>query len=212
VSWLSPRRILNRLRSRRQDVRSSRELEELEEQAKTASLSFRPQYLVRAAQIAVAMDRHDQALDLYGKAINGYIEAGRSRAAEALCRKVVTDYPRVVRARRTLALLALGRGDFDAAEGLMAQYAAAAREKGDLDILRASLRTMAAVGEAGPVLDQAARELRALGDEKGAELVLRYVAAGDTGSGDPASGRWSHAIQVALLGPAELMKGANPAH
>jgi hypothetical protein len=211
VSRFSPRRILNSLRSRRQDVRSSRELEELEEQAQTASLSFRPQYLVRAAQIAVAMDRHDRALDLYGRAIDGYIEAGRSRAAEALCRKVVADYPRVVRARRTLVLLALGRGDFEVAEGLMARYAEAARKKGDLDMLRASLRTMAAVGEAGPVLDQAARELRAMGDEKGAELVLRHEAAVDTESGDPASGRWSHAIQAALLGPAELVKAANPA-
>lgn len=206
MSRFSPFRFLGKLRSRKRDQHASRELEELEERAQTASLSFRPHYLVRAAQIAGTMDRHDQALALYGRAIDGYIEAGRSRAAEALCRKVVADYPDVVRARRTLALLALGRGDFEAAETLMARYAEVAREKGDLDVLRASLRTMAAVGEAGPVLDQAARELRAMGDEKGADLVLGHQATHHE-MADTASGRWSHAVQAALLGPKELRNG-----
>jgi hypothetical protein len=206
VSRFSPFRLLGKLRSRKRDGDATRELEELEARARTASLSFRPHYLVRAAQIAVSMDRHEQALALYGQAIDGYIEGGRSRAAEALCRKVVTDYPNVVRARRTLALLALGRGDFADAESLMASYAAVAREKGDRDVLRASLRTMAAVGEAGPVLDQAARELRAMGDEKGADLVLRHRATHHE-LADTASGRWSHAIQAALLGPQELRNG-----
>jgi predicted Zn-dependent protease len=206
VSRFRLSRILDNLRSRKRGNEASRELEELEERAKTASLSFRPHYLVRAAQIAVTMDRHDQALALYGRAIDGYIEAGRSRAAEALCRKVVADYPHVVRARRTLTLLALGRGDFQEAEELMARYAEAARENGDLDVLRAALRTMAAVGEAGPVLNQAARELRSMGDEKGAALVLKHRATHHE-LADTASGRWSHAIQAALLGPKELRNG-----
>jgi tetratricopeptide (TPR) repeat protein len=206
VSRFSPSRFLDKLRSRKRDQEASRELEELEERAQTASLSFRPHYLVRAAQIAGNMDRHEHALALYGRAIDGYIEAGRSRAAEALCRKVVADYPSVVRARRTLALLALGRGDFQDAEKLMARYAEVARENGDLDVLRVSLRTMAAVGEAGPVLDQAARELRAMGDDRGAELVLRHRATHND-MADTASGRWSHAVQAALLGPKELRNG-----
>jgi tetratricopeptide (TPR) repeat protein len=206
VSRFSLSRFLGDLRSRKRGNEASRELEELEERAQTASLSFRPHYLVRAAQIAVSMDRHEQALGLYGRAIDGYIEAGRSRAAEALCRKVVADYPHVVRARRTLTLLALGRGDFQEAEELMARYAEVAREKGDLEVLRAALRTMAAVGEAGPVLDQAARELRSMGDEKGAALVLKHQATHHE-LADSASGRWSHAIQAALLGPKELRNG-----
>jgi predicted Zn-dependent protease len=206
VSRFSLSRFLGDLRSRKRGNEASRELEELEERAQTASLSFRPHYFVRAAQIAVSMDRHEQALGLYGRAIDGYIEAGRSRAAEALCRKVVADYPHVVRARRTLTLLALGRGDFQEAEELMARYAEVAREKGDLEVLRAALRTMAAVGEAGPVLDQAARELRSMGDEKGADLVLKHQATHHE-LADTASGRWSHAIQAALLGPKELRNG-----
>lgn len=204
-------RWIESLRSRARERSSLRQLRELESQAGGASLAFRPHYLVRAAQLAAAANRKEQALSLYGRAIDGYLEAGRAKAAEALCRKVLTEYPQVVRARRTLALLALGRGDYQEADRLIQEYAQAARKRGDAAALTGSLRMMAHIAGAGPVLHRAAIQLRAAGDSEGAEIVLDAAvdAREDLARGD-VSGEWSDALRAALLGPSELSGGPRP--
>ena len=198
-------RWIDSIRGRARDLDVLRQLRDLESRARGASVAFRPHYLVRAAQLAAAANRKDQALTLYGRAIDGYLEAGRARAAEALCRKVLAEYPQVVRARRTLALLALGRGDYEEADRLIQEYAEAARKHGDAAALMGSLRMMARIAGAGPVLRRAASDLRAAGDSESAEIVMHAAAeAPEDPAGVEPSGEWSDALRAALLAPSEL--------
>lgn len=182
----------------------SREIQELESRASSASVAFRPQYLARAAELAAGINRREEALRLFGSAIDGYLEAGRARAAEVLCRRVLSEYPQVVRARRTLALLALGRGDYHDADRLIHEYAEAARKYGDAAVLARSLRMMASVAGAGPVLHRAAIELQAVGDAEGARMVLKAATASQDAPVGEEAGDWSTALQAALLGPADV--------
>ncbi|MFW5947575.1 MAG: hypothetical protein ACOCUW_03695, partial [Gemmatimonadota bacterium] len=149
---------------------------------------------------------HDEALALFGEAIDGYLDAGRDRAAEVVCRQVIDAYPNVVRARRTLALIALGRGDVEEAAGLLGQYAETARQHGDDQLIRKSLRTMGLISGPGPVRDRAAHELDSLGDPDGAKLVREqaeeHVDAIFSGTG----ASWTKALHAALLGADELRK------
>lgn len=200
VRWvreLLTRRNVNRVRA---------ELDAARERAETATPSYRPQYYLKAARLAASLDLESEALSLYGSAIDGYLEAGRGRAAEVVCRQVIETYPQVVRARRTLALMALGRGEMDRAATLLHEYAETARTFGDAGLMRESLRAMGLISSPGAARDQAADELRALGDEAGA----RMVEQGDDLSQDEVFGRaahsWAKALQAALMGADELRR------
>ena len=110
----------------------------------------------------------------------------------------------MVRARRTLALLALGRGDHDDADRLIHEYAEAARRYGDAAVLARSLRTMASIAGAGPVLHRAAIELQALGDAEGARIVSKAAMVSQDAPAGEEAGDWSTALHAALLGPADV--------
>lgn len=196
--WLGPKGPREADRETDRETGTPEELEALVARARDASASFRPHYHLRAARLAESLGLESRALSLYGAAIDGYLEEGRSRAAEVVCRQVVAGHPQVLRARRTLALIALGRGDAEEAEALLRDYAEHARRFGDRSLTRKSLRTMGLLAQPGPVRRRAAAELGALGDESGARLVTE----GDTASGDglaPDPGAsWDRAIQAAL--------------
>lgn len=179
-------------------------MRESEARAHAASGSFRPQHLTRAAQCATVAGRHQKALVLYGEAIDGYLQAGRSRAAEVLCRQVIAAYPHVVRARRTLALLAIGRGEQTSAVDLLQDYTRAARDHGDPQILRYQLRLIGGLSEAEVIRGHAADELRRLGDPEGAAFIVSEEARTGAGALQPDSGRWSQALHAALLSPTRL--------
>lgn len=199
-----PGQLFRRLRSRLTAGRSEQKLEELQAQAAEASASFRPQYYLRAARLAASLGRDSQALSLYGKAIDGYLEAGRGKVAEVICRQVVESYPHVVRARRTLALIALTRDDADQAASLLSEYAETARQFGDEQLIRKSLRTMGLISEHDPVRTQAASELSALGDEAGARMVMEGEGIPHDELFGGAAGPWSKALHAALLGADEM--------
>ena len=195
--------LVRRLRARVVEFRFGRQLDRLQRRAAEASATFQPQYHLRAAQAARVLNRHADARRLYGEAIDGYLEAGRSRAAEVVCRKVLSEYPEVVRARRTLALLALGRDDVDEAVALLRDYAVRSRTAGDRQLLLQTLRMFALISDSGPFRAQAISELEALGDDEGVRRILE-------GSEKPPEftgmGRGSQATQAALLGP-ESVRG-----
>lgn len=196
----APFRLLTSVRDRLQKAAVRRRIHSLQNQALSASASFRPNHYLRAAEMAADADMHAEALSLYGLAIDGHLEAGRGRAAEVLCRKVLERYPHVVRARRTLALLAIGRGEPAEAANLVGEYASVARESGDDRLLRQSLRMIALIAEDEPVRDRAVAELRAIGDEKGADRVLSREYMPEDEPFDASVGPWSQTMQAALLG------------
>lgn len=197
-------RWLARLRSKLTRGSAGPELERLRERAAQASPSFRPQYNLEAARLAESLGRESEALSLYGAAIDGYLESGRDRAAEVVCREVLKEYPHVVRARRTLALIALGRGDAREAASLLRDYADTAKKFGEERLTRTSLRAMGLLSEEGPVKSQAVAELRALGDQAGVEMVVNN-RVGPRDEIFPAdAGLWGKALDTALLDAHEL--------
>ena len=196
-------RWIGALRSKLTAKRNREQLDELRARAESASPSYRPQYYLQAAKKAASMQLDAEALELYGCAIDGYLEAGRGRAAEVVCREVIEGYPHVVRARRTLALMALGRGEGDQAAELFREYAEVARQYGDPQLLRKSLRTMGIISESAPIRSQVAEELRSVGDEAGARMVADRGEPEDGELGDT-GGSWSRALQAALLGAEDL--------
>ena len=143
-------------RSRRMARRRKQELAELCARAETASSSYRPHHHLQAAKLATALGLRDQALSLFGRAIDGYLETGRGRAAEIACQDVLANYPDVVRARRTLALVALGRGEAERARGLVRDYAQAARQFGHPELTAVVLTLMSSIGESGDSLESQA--------------------------------------------------------
>lgn len=190
---------IGRGRPARSQRKAREAVAELEARAQAASPSFRPHHYLRAAQLAAETGDPARALSLYGRAIDGHLEAGRDRAAEALCRKVLELYPDVVRTRRTLALLAVGRGDSREAADLLHQYASSAACGGDRSLLRQSLKMIALISECPVVREQAVAELRSVGDEDGARFVVRGQAPRHAAF-DRTLGQWAQATQAALLG------------
>lgn len=181
-----------------------KKLRDLREKAARASTSVRPQYHLEAARLAESLGLEAEALSLYGDAIDEYLETGRGRAAEVVCRQVIESYPHVVRARRTLALIALGRGDAEGSASLLREYAEAAKGSGQEQLTRKSLRAMGLISGPGPVRTRAVAELRAIGDEAGAQMVLeREEDPQDEVFGKDARS-WAKALETALLGPDEL--------
>lgn len=191
-------RLVGLLRDWVEAIRFGRRLEQLQRKAAEASQGFRPQYHLRAAQVAGSLGRHSEALRLYGESIDGYLEAGRGRAAEVVCRQLLEDYPHVVRARRTLTLLALARDDVDSALLLLREYAARSRQSPEPLVLLKSLRIFALISESDEVRAAAITELRAMGDEEGVRRLSGDAVAPAAFNG---LGVWSQAIQAARLGP-----------
>lgn len=146
---------LTRIRSKLAPSSAERHLQDLRERAAQASPSFRPQYNLKASRLAKSLGFDSEALSLYGQAIDGYLEAGRGRAAEVVCREVVETYPHVIRARRTLALIAVGRGDPGVAVSVIREYAAAAKQFGEERLTRNSLLAIGLITEPGPIREQA---------------------------------------------------------
>lgn len=198
-------RWLTRLRSKlARGSAGPEQLRKLRERAAQASPSFRPQYNLEAARLAESLGLESEALSLYGEAIDGYLESGRDRAAEVVCREVLNEYPHVVRARRTLVLIALGRGDAQEAASLLRDYAETAKQFGEERLIRTSLRAMGLLSERGPVQTQAIAELRALGDEAGVEMVLNNQVAPRDELFPADAGLWGKALDTALLDADEL--------
>lgn len=83
------------------------ELARLEEEANVPALDFRAAILGRAGDLCVQANDTARALSYYGRAIDGYLGAGYYDTALAMCEKVISLAPSVVRARCTMAFLLL---------------------------------------------------------------------------------------------------------
>ncbi|HUH12341.1 MAG TPA: hypothetical protein VMK65_04495, partial [Longimicrobiales bacterium] len=122
-----------------------------------------------------------------------YLGAGLYDPALAICRKIVQLTPEVVRARCTLAWLALSRGLFQEARERVADYGHAAARAGRGRLARGHLRMMAEVAESEEVLEAVAEALLELGDVKGADrvdgLVYGHVTRDPSRPEDPGE-RW----------------------
>jgi hypothetical protein len=185
-----------------------RELDSLETQIQSASPGYETQYLIRAGNLCAEADQPARALVYFGRAIDAYLESGRFQAAEVLCRKVLQIVPGAVRARCTIAWIAIGKGYLEEPVEAIADYVAAARQAGNEKLAAKQLLMMAEASTDPEVRDAIAQHLLELGEEAESDRIFGAVLAERNGL-RPAPERdeariWSKLLRAALMGPEEL--------
>ena len=126
----------------------------------------------RAGDVLLSAQDVESALDLYGRAIDDFIEADRFDAAIALCRKVIRTVPAVVRTRCTLTWLSIGAGYTAQAADCVSQYSWVAEQTGRIIQAREHLRHMGMVATDESVRLAVGECLLLLGDDRGADTVF----------------------------------------
>jgi tetratricopeptide (TPR) repeat protein len=129
----------------------------------------RARILNLAGDLCFDAGQRERALVYYDQAIDIYLALGMYASVAAVCQKLVRLSPSVVRARCTLAWMAIARGQAREARERIADYANAAAPLTDHRLARGHLRMMAEVADSPDVLQAVADGLLLLGDERGAE-------------------------------------------
>jgi hypothetical protein len=183
------------------------------------TLEFQALHSTAAATVASALNQAGDAceragevalaLEYYGQAIDANVKADRFTPAMALCRKVMRVAPNVVRARCTLAWLAIGNGFERDAITLLGEYVSAAQRARCGALAVAQLRRMSEVATGAELRLALEAHLRALGDDATADRLAAesLAACADTSQNGDASvsnARWTTARRGALLGPRDL--------
>lgn len=192
-----------------------RELNALEAQARGASPGYETQFLNRAGNLCVEAGQAGRALGYYGRAIDAYLESGRFSAAEVLCRKVLEIAPQAVRARCTLAWLALGKGHPATTRSEIAEYVHAAERAGQHALAARQLTMMAEAAVNIELREEIAEHLLRLEATDEADHVYGLVFQERNGVRPPSvadEGKlWGKLLRAALMGPKELQQARQPA-
>lgn len=141
------------------------------------------------------------ALDLYGRAVDNLIEADRYEAAMGLCRKIIRTVPEVVRARCTLAWLAIGAGFTAELDARLIDYVLAAERAGRESLARREVLRMSSRVELHDVRIMLGEYLLFLGDHEAANTLFGQVYRERNTSGEPLidpQQRWD-SVRQALL-------------
>lgn len=153
----------------------------------------------------------ERSLSYYGDAIDAYLKVERWDAAAAMCRKVLRVSPHAVRARCTLAWLAIGKGMSGEATQWIREYADAASDAGRDHMAVNQLKRMGDAAEETPIRQAVAEKLLELGEDRVADhffgLVLRDRNTGKRAvrpAPQADDSIWSAVRHAALLGPAQL--------
>jgi tetratricopeptide (TPR) repeat protein len=191
-------------------ARLEKELASLERQVQSASPGYETQFLNRAGNLCVEAGESARALGYFGRAIDAYLESGRFSAAEVLCRKVLQISPQAIRARCTLAWLAIGKGMPDSARVAIGDYVAAA-ERGAQDSFAAKQLLMMAEATSDESLrEEIGKHLIRLEAAEKAEIVFGMVfSARETPRPQTARDEgklWSKLLRAALMGPKEMQQ------
>lgn len=185
-----------------------RELDSLERQAKAASPGYETQFLNRAGNLCVEAGEPKRALGYYGRAIDAYLESGRFSAAEVVCQKLLKIAPGAVRARCTLAWLAIGKGYRSGTDEEIADYVAAAKKAGREELAARQLSMMAEAAAIAELREVVAEHLMDLGEMEEADRVFGMVYAERNGLRAPRvpdEGKlWGKLLRAALMTPEEL--------
>lgn len=190
---------------RRPAVMSLQNLRRVEEELERAGrgTAAAARLLNRAGDLHLAQEDRPGALKRYGEAIDAYLKSGEYDSAMAVCRKIIRVVPDVIRTRRTLAWLCIGKGFLEIAREQIDAYVAASRESGLEELAVQQLQLMAQYVDRSDFREFLAERLDELdaGDE--AERVRRGEA-----SDSARSAGWDTIVFGALLTPEELRKAA----
>lgn len=155
--------------------------------------------LNRAGDLYMANGDRQSALRRYGEAIDAYLQSGEYDNAMAVCRKIIRVVPEVIRTRRTLAWLCLGKGFLEIAREHIDAYTAASIEAGLEPLAVQHLLLMAQYVDRPPFREFLAQKLEALGDGAAARRVREGKA-----SDRVRSAGWAPVVFAAMLTPEEL--------
>lgn len=142
----------------------------------------RARILNLAGDLCFDAGQRERALIYYDQAIDIYLALGMYASVAAVCQKLVRLSPNVVRARCTLAWMAIARGQEREARERIADYASAAMPQPDHRLARGHLRMMAEVADTPEVLQAVADGLQMLGDERGAQRAQAAATGSDLAS------------------------------
>jgi tetratricopeptide (TPR) repeat protein len=129
----------------------------------------------RAGDLLLGAGDLEGAIELYGRAVDDFVEAERFDAGIALCRKIIRTLPAVVRARCTMTWLAIGAGYTAEAASCAVQYTSAAERAGRDRHARLHLRQMGNVAAEHSVRIAVGECLLHLGDDQASEAVFGEV-------------------------------------
>lgn len=188
------------------------ELEKLEREASTAAPDYLALIYSRIGELWLEAGDVSQALHYFGSALDAFLEVGYYDNAAALCRRIIEVSPNVVRARGTLAFLALGEGlQHGPFEGQLEEYARqpladyvdAARRAGVEQLAVKRLAIMAEVTDNAGIREMIGGYLLELGDPETADRVLGDVYAERNNQGNRDRGdqrkRWATALRSSVL-------------
>jgi tetratricopeptide (TPR) repeat protein len=128
-----------------------------------------------AGDLCCQSGQRERALLYYDACIDLYVSISRFAASAAVCDKLVRLNPQVVRARCTLAWLAIARGLDDEALQRVVEYGEAALRLERPTVAQRQLRAMAQEVENEDVLEAIAHALLKLGDAASADRVLDMI-------------------------------------
>ena len=164
--------------------------------------------LNQAGDLLMRAGDPEGALALYGQAVDSLVEADRFEAAMGLCNKIIRTVPDVVRARCTLAWLAIGAGFTGELSGRVGEYVSAAELCGREAIAQRHVRQMAMVVDVHDVRIMLGEYLLYLGDDRAADHLFGEVySERNTGRARSIAQeeRWRGVREAALM---NLAKGA----
>lgn len=160
--------------------------------------------LNRAGDLHLVKGDRQSALKRYGDAIDAFLQSGEYDSAMAVCRKIIRVVPEVIRTRRTLAWLCLGKGFLEIAREHIDAYTVASIEAGLEPLALQQLMLMSQFIDRDDFRGFLADKISQLGDERAAERVR----AGKAKDGVKAAG-WSAVVFAAMLTPEELRHAAD---
>lgn len=188
------------------DRKLEKELRDLEKRAERARVPGADAPFYNAAgDLCIQAGHTDLALEYYGHAVDAYLNAERWESAAAMCRKILRTSPNAVRARCTLAWLAIGKG-FDAdATAQVVDYVNAAWKAGCEEMAASQLRRMGEMSMSSRLRQAVAEQLLAIGADRAADHLFGTVYRDRHTVPERADDAiWSQIRRAALLGPQEL--------
>ena len=128
-----------------------------------------------AGDLCYEAGQRERGLLYFDAAIDLYLAAGRFAASAAICDKLVHANPQIVRARCTLAWLAIARGLDDEALRRVEEYGEAALRLERPTVAQRQLRAMAEETDNESVLEGIAHALLKLGDSVSADRIFGFT-------------------------------------
>ncbi|CAN5803964.1 hypothetical protein BH23GEM9_BH23GEM9_16870 [soil metagenome] len=142
----------------------------------------RARLMSQAGDLCFEVGERERALLWFDACIDLYLSLGRFAASAAICEKLVRMNPQVIRARCTLAWLAIARGLDDEARRRVEEYGNASLRLERPTVAQRQLRAMAEETDSATVLEAIGYALLNLGDAASADRVLAMVESPTTRS------------------------------